>query len=599
MSTDVFFLQRENVYALPITHYTMEMAAEVNKAFHALKPDCIAVELDETMQLQLLHAAARLPDLTVVIAETPDQKPLYYLAEPCDASFEALRLALEHKCAAYCIDLNLEEYPQISEPLPDAYSIQRIGLKAYYELYMKVRKGTFPEDEIRELHMARRLKELSLRYEKVLFVGGMAHVENIMLALSKNAFPHSPPSNQPMVRIATLTEDSAREVMAECGYFSKEWEDLRGYESPDRQKIILKLSKEAASLYQENTGNLFPGYNLRNTMKFSRNWALLTGRLLPDLFQILNAAKGCVDSNYAYEMWKLATDYPHLKNIDGLEELALTSEELWGQSKKIRFHLKETRTKGTIFHRRKKDRSKIKFEPPGPFSICSYPPEDVSIENFGEFLKKKGTQLLSEEGARTLPFTTSLEDGIDTRETIRHFSEKKLYIKSKGKPPGGVGSVVIVFDEDYNEEDPLQEKFPWKMTWIGEHNQESDMAFYATHMNDNVVGPGISRCEYGGFMMSYPPRRVMDVWHDPDYHDLKTKAEVLLAAAIDYSVKPVIVYVASKPPRSQLKSWAKRYGKKVVYIPIGQLSPVTLNKLRAFHVLGGHDKRSIAGEYIF
>ena len=69
-------------------------------------------------------------------------------------------------------------------------------------------------------------------------------------------------------------------------------------------------------------------------------------------------------------------------------------------------------------------------------------------------------------------------------------------------------------------------------------------------------------------------------------------------AAIDYAVKPVIVYVASSPPRSILKSFARRFGKKVVYIPIGQLSSVILQKLRTFHVLDGHDKRTIADEYI-
>ena len=99
--------------------------------------------------------------------------------------------------------------------------------------------------------------------------------------------------------------------------------------------------------------------------------------------------------------------------------------------------------------------------------------------------------------------------------------------------------------------------------------------------------------------MSYPPRRMYDVWHDPDYEGCRTKAEVLLMAAIDYAVKPLISYVGSKPPRSQLKSYARRFGKKIVYIPIGQLSPVTLNKIRAFHVLDGYDKREMADEYIF
>ena len=100
-------------------------------------------------------------------------------------------------------------------------------------------------------------------------------------------------------------------------------------------------------------------------------------------------------------------------------------------------------------------------------------------------------------------------------------------------------------------------------------------------------------------MMSYPPRRMQNVWTDPDYAECRTKAEVLLMAAIDYSVKPLIVYVAQTPPRSFLKSFARRFGKKIIYVPIGQLSPITLNKLRSFHVLDGHDKREIADEYIY
>ncbi len=143
------------------------------------------------------------------------------------------------------------------------------------------------------------------------------------------------------------------------------------------------------------------------------------------------------------------------------------------------------------------------------------------------------------------------------------------------------------------------EKYPWRTTWLGEHEQESDMAFYATPLSLNVIGPGISRCEYGGFIMSYPPRLMNDIWYDPNYEECGTKAEVLRMAAIDYAVKPVVVYVASSPPQSILKSFARRYGKKIVYIPIGQLSPITLNKLRAFHVLEGQDKRGIADEYIY
>jgi len=136
-------------------------------------------------------------------------------------------------------------------------------------------------------------------------------------------------------------------------------------------------------------------------------------------------------------------------------------------------------------------------------------------------------------------------------------------------------------------------------TWLGEHQNESDMAFYSTVPFDRMVGPGIGRGEYGGFMMSLPPRRMYDVWHDPDYEFAETKAERLLLAGLDYSVERYVVYVAAKPPRSIFRSIASRAGRTIVYIPIGQLSPIALKKIRVVHVLDGYDKRDIAKEYLW
>ena len=580
------------------------MAAQVKMAFDVLKPDCVAVELPETLTLQALHAASRLPDISIIVSFDRQNLPLYFLAEPCDPAFEGLRCALENGKMAFCIDLDVEGYPDVHEAIPDTYAIHRIGLKHYYEIYQKNTRNSIPQDFNREIYMARRLKELSLQYDKVLFIGGMAHIENVLKLTESAHFPQVNHASREGVQLCTLTEESCREAMAEFGWLTQHYEESRNTSAfpPDRQKLIFSLYKKAGEVHAKNSGNAFSMTHLRNTMKFVRNYALTTGQLMPDLFQILSAAKGCVDPNYAYEAWVLATTYPFRRNVDNLPELDLTAKELWGHSKSLHFHLRQpSRKNSNFFDRHRKNSSKTRFHPPGPFTICSYPPEDLAIENFGDFLKKKGTQLLTEEGARTMPFTASLEDGVDTKETIRHWYEGKLYVKTKGKPPGGVGSVVVIFDEDNPQENEAtyQEKYHWKTTWLGEHNQESDMAFYATPTTANIVGPGISRCEYGGFLMSYPPRRIFNVWEDPDYAECRTKAEVLLMAAIDYAIRPLVVYVAAKPPRSFFKSFAQRFGKKVVYIPRGQLSPVTLDKLRVFHVLEGHDKREIADEYIY
>lgn len=600
-----FYLQKGSIFALPVFHTNMEMAKEACRLFTHLKPACVAVELPETMQLQFLHGASRLPDITIISTETLVGDRLCYLMEPCDAIFETLRSALENRVPAYCIDLDLDSYPEVRENFPDPYAIQKLGYRQYYELLEK-REAEFrtPQDEFRELHMAKKLKELSLRYDSVLFVSGMFHIKNVLKFLDLPKFQIFHSVERKIISMTTPDEASLRNVMGEFGWISTHYEQSRPVlqnrgKDLDRQKLIFQLYKKAGLKYQERQGAEFPGYHLRNTMKFGRNYALTQHQLLPDFYQILTAAKACVDHNYAYEVWELATEYPYYKNVDNLLEEAITPEQLWGHSKMIRFHLRLPSRKAFLDFPKRKDRSKKNFYPPGAFSICSYPPEDLIVENFGTFLQKKGTQILLEEGARTIPFSSSLEDGVDVRETIRHFAEKKLYVKTSGRPQGGVGSIVMIFDEDTQEEGKnYVEKYPWCATWLGEHTQESDMALFATPPLSNVIGPGISRCEYGGFMMSYPPRRLQDVWQDPDYAACRTKAEILLVAAIDYSLKPLIVYVARKPPRKKIKSFARRFGKQVIYLPMGQLSPTTLQKLRIFHVLDGHDKRKIAKDYI-
>lgn len=599
-----FYVEEAPLFIVPSLHYTMESAALVRQAFLEIKPDVVAVELPEPAQKEFLHAASRLPDLSVIIS-TGDEK-IIHMVEPCDASFEAIRSAEDAKIPSYCIDLDVLSYPEIGELVPDPYALKRIGLKKYYEAYKSSSPQSLAQDIERELYMAKRLKELSFSYDKILVVVGMHHVEGILKNFHKNTFPEFKHAKRDKISLATLTEQSSREVMAEYGYISLQYEEWRHDENrediPDRQKIILSLLKAAKAPYEEESRLEFPNWATSTIMKFCRNYAFIKGKLLPDLFELISACKGCLDHNFAYEVWKIATDYPNLKNIDNLAELNLTIDEVWGKSKKIHFHPKIPRTKGNFQNRLRKDRANVRFFKPSPFGICSFPPEDSVVEGFGDYLKKKALDLASEEAAKVIPFSSSLEDGVDVRETIRHFAEKKLYVKARGRPQGGVGSVVVIFDEDEKEKskdmESYQEIYPWRLSWLGEHEQESDMAFYASPLGKDIIGPGICRCEYGGFLMSYPPRRLFDVWTDPDYEDLPLKAEVLLSAAIDYAIKPLIVYVGPKPPRAFFKQKAQRMGKRILYMPLSKFSPLAMTKLKTFHVLDSHETRNIAGDYI-
>ena len=125
------------------------------------------------------------------------------------------------------------------------------------------------------------------------------------------------------------------------------------------------------------------------------------------------------------------------------------------------------------------------------------------------------------------------------------------------------------------------------------------MAFYATPPERGIVGPGISRVTYGGFLLSYPPGRLADVWTDGDYRFAESKSEVLLAAALDYSRERIVVHAAAKPPRPLFHQLAARLGRRILHLPLGTVSPQTVRRIRVMHVLSGHDKRAIAADYIW
>jgi len=305
-----------------------------------------------------------------------------------------------------------------------------------------------------------------------------------------------------------------------------------------------------------------------------------------------------VDDNYGWEVWQMANRYPSQQERSELETVNLSGEEVWLNTKKVRIRRRLPRPKQRIKATGIKPHKKEKFRGEWAAStsgvmMCSYPPEDLEVETYGRFLKHKAKSILSEERARVEPFLTSILDGIDIRETIRNWHKQEIYVRQVDRVAGEVGSVVVIFDEDPDE------RYTYLTTWLGEHQNESDMAFYSTDPFSNIVGPGIGRGEYGGFVLVLPPRRMMDVWSDPDYEFAETKPERLLLAAIDYSVERHVVYVAAKPPRSIFRSIAERVGRKIVYIPIGQLSPTKLKKLRVVHVLDSYERRDIAKDYIW
>ena len=592
---------------VPILHNRLEFALEVRRQFEAFRPDCVAVEYPPTLRRVVLEGVKRLPYLSVVHYVEEDGTFVYMLLEPADGQVEAVRLALSGDLPVFFVDRDTEGYPLDHAPMPDPYALARIGHAAYTRAYLRIHRhdDRNERDELRERAMAYHLRGLSKQGRRVLFVCGLYHLPGILGYIEGSQAEPIGKRRREGVGLAHLHEESSREVMTEMPFLAARYEAARTAGTArtlDRLELHQELIRIAQEGYWKNSKERLTRAQVRVLNRFARNYALVTGGLAPDFLQLVVAARGAADDNFAYEVWEKGSDYPWQTEAPGIPVLRLRGEDLFLDQMRIRFHRRVKTFRRRLVPvpgRRKgsrKDREAWKREFQG-VQICSYPPEDVIVEGYGARLMKKALEIKTEESARVVPFTASMLDGLDIRETLRDWHRGTVYVREERPVRGRVGSVVVVFDPDSPDREG-NESFPWCVTWLGEHSQESDMAFYSTPAGRVMEGPGISRCQYGGFMLTYPPLRVYDIWRDPFFDMARNKPERLLMAALDYSLERNVVYVAADPPSGWCRSLASRLGKRILYLPIGVFSPVALRRIRQFHVLDGHHVRRYARKYI-
>ena len=228
-----------------------------------------------------------------------------------------------------------------------------------------------------------------------------------------------------------------------------------------------------------------------------------------------------------------------------------------------------------------------------PYGQCSYPPEDDRIENFRTRVFDRSKAIMGNDLAHTEKFTTSVKDGIDIRDTLRHWHEKQIYVKVIPPSRGTLDACVMLFD---SPADPRE--YPWRTTWFAEHKDESTLAFFATHFGEQMVGPGIGMSTYGGAMFLYPPIAIQDLWTDPRFDFTETLEERLLAAACHHSQSRHVSILSALPPGNGFRKLARRFKKQLVHVPLGSFSDEQVQQLRIVHVLNGSEIRSYAEEFI-
>ena len=106
------------------------------------------------------------------------------------------------------------------------------------------------------------------------------------------------------------------------------------------------------------------------------------------------------------------------------------------------------------------------------------------IENFRSAVFDRAREVMGADLIQTEKFTTSIKDGIDIRDTVRHWYDGEIYVKVLPPNLGQLDCSVMLFDSPADPRD-----YPWRTTWFAEHNNESTLAFFASDFSDQPVGP--------------------------------------------------------------------------------------------------------------
>lgn len=639
---------------LPVIHGSGQFALTVRRWLLEETYDCVAIPLPPSFQESVEQGIVDLPTPSIVIQplgggtsgswstptwgtdsdeseEETDAAVSYVPIDPCQPVIMAIRAAMgEHVHREY-IDLETSPYRPYSTVMPDPYAVRQVTPERFAAaLLPSINRPPDPQTRDRMLHMAARLRELESSYERILLVVSVLYWPWIREAydMVKTSFGSEDDRSETAAERTLPDHDDAVDpvryavdprtltfLFGELPFITGLYERARSELEEDEDLQIdgvKELLIAARSSYQSELGTRARKITpllLSKCLQYIRNLSLIHRRMTPDLVTIVTAAQQILGDQFAIHVAENANDYRYADPFsppaqDPISEDALPMATLGidqarlddGQTVSLvnRLPGPPMSWRTIELQRRPKSIEKERWAYRwNPYSQCSYPPEDARIENFRTRVFDRARAIMGNDLARTEKFTTSVKDGIDIRDTLRHWYEKQIYVKVVPPSRGNLDACVMLFESPADPRD-----YPWRTTWFAEHENESTLAFYASDFHDEMVGPGIGLASYGGALFLYPPVVVPDVWRDPRLDFTETLEERLLAAGCLHARARQVAVLSSLPPGAGFRRLARRLKKQLVHVPLGSFSDEQVKQLRMVHVLNGSEVRSYAAHFI-
>ena len=597
----------DKVQLLPVVHGSGSFSREVRQRILASGCDCLAVCLPPEFQSTVEQGLQKLPYISISALEETEGTLSYVPIDPVQPVIMALRIAQQEGIARKFIDLSVPEYEVRHMDFPDSFALTGLSLEKFAVALLPFikRPPADSQHDQRARWMAYQLHQLEMDYSKIVLVCSVLDWPWIKQAYDERAqYPKpNPPTDHPT--LYGLEPATLFFALSEFPYITYLYEKNRQELKSDRgvaidgvKEIMLKARENFLAKHKVRYHNL-TSQTFQTYLQYVRNLTLMERRLTPDLYTLVFSAKQIGGDAYAIALMEAARDYPFQNNEEGMDTLALGINQALlddDQVLNMRNRLNETQFEWRTLDLKpnpeqfKQEQWKYTWN---PYGQCSWPPEDEKIESLNTHVREQTKLLLSNDLARTEKFTSSVKDGIDIRDTLRNWHTGDIYVKEIPPSRGTIEVVVMLF-----EMEPQPDRYTWRQTWFAEHKEESTLCFFATNYMDNMIGPGIGQATYGGCMMIFPPRPIINIWEDPRLFMGETLEEKLLEAAFFHSQEKHITVVSPGPPKAGWRRMARQYKKRIIHIPLKRFSVQTIEKVRQFHVLNGKHIRSIATRFI-
>ncbi len=600
------FSLSDGVELIPSIHHSLVTAALTYQVLTEIQPDMLFLEMPEETE-RLLYEAADFFPLPVLLYdrnsfeyfdEVGREIPTdFYVIHPGDAVGLSIYWARMNKREIVCVDNPALEQERIKKFfLNDPLQLSLLGFEKVFE-FIK-REGT---KDLRAEYMRSRMVQLS--QGKSVWIGGLSHIPNLLESTAECFASKVQLAEKTKWELGVVHPFSYPHLIVDPPFFvASFWMQRDRFRHHEALIDLLRQAKEAyVSKFDEEIGLGL----LKRLIQYARNLALLDDRVFPSLFNMVEAAQGGVDDDFALEVYREAVKYPFYPEKIGSEingAPVIDFGSILHPKSHLSITLKPRHARPVLSKnpRNKEIWDLIDAPPeeqfPGEWEqewnskhgYYSYPPEDDYLEGFLNHARKRLQQILLEEKSRTEPFRTSLLDGIDWKETMRNAYKNEIYVREIPKKGIFINTIVMQFTKD-------DRPYTNTMTWYAEHSKESNLSLVSSDPGDLIVGPGIGRAKYAGFISVFPPLWwVEQISKDPTEPFLFR----LIQAATRSSPSRIIGIIGVERPSLSMRSWAGKRGIRLVYLPLSAFSRDTIKRIRVFHVFRDKETRAQGKRYI-